>query len=221
STLNKFLCDNYNIGIKIETKNYRLLAKYKQDKDSNYIRLKEDIQNNRQCQKNNIYNNEIGFKGKNKKTISSKLNKAEYYTEYIDYNNGMFDGKHFHFEKKWIRKKDYNNFLEKNRRIRDIALKKIKFRNYGFGVAIFVLFFLFGIGFPILYGHGYLSTVADYIKKLLETALSLDNDIVTPFYAYILFFSIILIILSIIIIVGITKILTNNEKYQQIKLISE
>lgn len=79
-------------------------------------------------------------KRKSKQTNRSLLKNAEYYTDVIDYNNGLFDEKHVHIDKKWIKQKGYNDFLEKRRRIGDIALKKIKFRNYGFGVVMFFFF---------------------------------------------------------------------------------
>ncbi|SBT01639.1 hypothetical protein PMALA_082720 [Plasmodium malariae] len=85
--------------------------------------------NRAEYEKKNISNNKEGTKGKNKEYYKSSLNKAQLYTEVMDYNNGMFDGKHFHFEKKFIRKKDYDYILQKSRRIHDIDLKKIKFRS--------------------------------------------------------------------------------------------
>ncbi|SBS94645.1 Plasmodium exported protein (Pm-fam-a like), unknown function, partial [Plasmodium malariae] len=126
------------------------MAKCKQDKDSNILELEQNIKNNTKCKKKDIAINEKGEKDKNKKSNKSSLNKAQYYTEVIDYNNGMFDGKHFHFEKKWIKKKDYDNFLERNRRICDISLRKIRFRKYSIGIAMFFIFLLLGIGIPIL-----------------------------------------------------------------------
>ncbi|SBS99478.1 Plasmodium exported protein (Pm-fam-a like), unknown function [Plasmodium malariae] len=108
------------------------------------------MSNNEEWKKKYISNNERVSIGRKKQSNRSILNKEQYYTELIDYNNGMFDGKHFHFEKKWIKKKDYDNFLENRKRIRHIALKKIKFKNYGFGVVLFFIFCFLGIGIPAL-----------------------------------------------------------------------
>ncbi|SBS99760.1 hypothetical protein PMALA_072260, partial [Plasmodium malariae] len=70
------------------------------DKDSNILELEQNMKNNTKCKKKDIAINEKEEKDKNKKSNKSSLNKAQYYTEVIDYNNEMVDGKHFHFRKK-------------------------------------------------------------------------------------------------------------------------
>ncbi|SBS93980.1 Plasmodium exported protein (Pm-fam-a like), unknown function [Plasmodium malariae] len=215
----------YTLGRKLDIKTFRLLAKCKHDKDSNILELKQNIQNNTKCKKKDIAINEKGDKDKNKKSNKSSLNKAQYYTEVIDYNNGMFDGKHFHFEKKWIKKKDYDNFLERNRRICDISLRKIRFRKYSIGVAMFLIFLLLGIGIPILSSlpslkeawesitnNGILKSLKDNVEAWGENVLS---------YLIIALFSVLMVMLAIMLIVGFYKILRNNEKYNKIKLIKE
>ncbi|KAI4839615.1 fam-m protein [Plasmodium brasilianum] len=194
-SFNKILDVNYNLVQKLDIKKYRLLAKYKESKDSNSASLKDDIPNNIGYSQIDIFN-KVEDTMKRKKSYRSSLNKAQYYTEVINHNKGMFDGKHFHFEKKWIKKKDYDYFLEKNRRIGDI-------------------------GYPILQGLGYLETVAKIIMKSIKSAFKLADDIPVPSYTYPLLFSMLLFILAIIIVVGITKILINNEKYKKIKLMTE
>ncbi|SBT86070.1 fam-m protein [Plasmodium malariae] len=225
STFIKYLDKNYNNRSKIDKKNYRLLAKYKQCKNYNDVGLKDNIQNKWEHEEKNIYNNNKWVKGKNKQSNRSLLNKAQYYTEFIDYNNGMFDGKHFHFEKKWIKKKDYDDFLEKKRRIRDITLKKIKFRKYRYGVAIFVIFLLFGIGVPLSSGISFLDVKWDAIKEdpfgyYFYYYLGNIPEYVQHYF-YIILYSLLIIILSIIFIVTMYKILRNNEKYKKIKLMTE
>ncbi|SBT00355.1 Plasmodium exported protein (Pm-fam-a like), unknown function, partial [Plasmodium malariae] len=215
-SINKSLYDNLKVNRKLDIRNYRLLAKCKEKKGSNIVELNEDIANNLKCEKNSLYNNETVLTKKNKKSNRYPLNKAQYYTEVTDYNNGIFDGKYFHFEKKLIKKKDYDTFLEKKRRIRDITLKKIKFRSYGFGIVIFFLFFLFGIGLPILHGFEYLNNVLSPLEKLLESA----GEGVKK-YSFLISFGILIIILSVIILVAIPKILKNNEKYKKIKYMTE
>ncbi|SBT00117.1 Plasmodium exported protein (Pm-fam-a like), unknown function [Plasmodium malariae] len=213
-----------NIGKILYRKNYRLLAKYKQINDSNNVCLNKIIPISDVDEKKEIYNNVKEPKERNNKSSRKLLNKAEYYTEVIDYNNGMFDGKHFHFEKKLIKKKDYDNFLEKNRRISDIALKKIKFRNKGFGVAIIFIFFLLGIGIPSLYGIESLKIETKDIhnheiwKHFTDLIKIMVPESIAP-YVHTILFSILIVIISIILIVTIYKILRNNEKYERIKLI--
>ncbi|KAI4837509.1 hypothetical protein MKS88_003986 [Plasmodium brasilianum] len=201
------------------TRNYRLLSKYKEDKDSNNLWLKGKLSNNEVVGQKITSNNEGGTNRKNNQSHKSLLNKAQYYTEVIDYNNGMFDGKHFHFQKKWVKKKDYDTFLEKKKRIGDISLKKIKFRSYKFGIAIFFVFFLLGIGLPIsrAFGLSDSSGIDNVILSFLESNLSLGNK----GNAYILLFAVTFIMLAVLIIIAIYKILRNNEKYQKIKLMME
>ncbi|KAI4838049.1 hypothetical protein MKS88_003472 [Plasmodium brasilianum] len=214
-SLNKSLYYNLKVNRKLDIRNYRLLAKCKKKKDLNIVSLNEDIADNEECEKKTTYNNENVFT-KLKKPSIYPLNKAQYYTEVMNYNNGIFDGKYFHFEKKWIKKKDYDNFLENNKRIRDIKLKKIKFRSYGFGIVIFFLFFLFGIGLPILHGLEYLKDVLSPLEGVLESAEGEAKK-----YSFLILFGILIIILSIMILVAIPKILKNNEKYKKIKYMTE
>ncbi|KAI4836218.1 hypothetical protein MKS88_004006 [Plasmodium brasilianum] len=144
--------------------------------------------------------------GKNILSNKSLLNKAQYYTEVIDYNNGMFDGKHFFFKKKRIKKKDYDHIHERNRKICDISLRKIRFRKYGIGVAIFFIFFLLGIGVPVLSSlpslkeagesitnNGILKTLKDNVEAWGENVL---------YYLIIALFSVIMIMLDVMLIVG-------------------
>ncbi|SBT85981.1 fam-m protein [Plasmodium malariae] len=219
SIISKSVDDNFYLGRKLDTRYYRSLSKYKQDKDSNNICLGERFSNNGVNERRDILNDEKVVKKKNQQLKRSSLNNAQYFTEIVDYNKGMFDGKHFHFEKKWIKKKDYDHFLEKNRRIRDISLKKIGFRDYGFAVIIIFILLLLGIGYPILLGLRHLNTVGEKIKELLEGVSIIDSSTGIPSYTYVLSFAVSIVILSIIIIIAMTKILKNNEKYNKIKLI--
>ncbi|SBT86044.1 fam-m protein [Plasmodium malariae] len=224
-TFNKFVGENFMQCRILDKRNYRLLAKSIKDKDSNNIYLNEFFQNNDKKENKFITNNKKWNKEKNTKSNKSSLNKAQYYTEIIDYNNGIFDGKHFHFEKKLIRKKDYDAFLEKKRRIRDISLKKIKFKNYRFGSTIFLLFLLLGIGLPILQGLNLLQKAGDWIKSLgsmssvwttIEGCLGTAKN-----HFFLIAFSTIIIILVVILVIVIPKILRNNEKYNRIKAMYE
>ncbi|KAI4841155.1 hypothetical protein MKS88_000390 [Plasmodium brasilianum] len=215
----------YISGIILDKRNYRILEKSKHDMHPNVVCLKEKIPNNEDIKYKNIYNNAKGSNGRNKQSNRSLLNKAQYYTEVIDYNNGMFDGKHFHFEKKWIKKKDYDDFLEKKRRICNIALKKIKFKNYGYIVAMFVIFFFFGIGVPVLSNLDSLDTAwkgldDKNILKILYDAVKKWDQTVNS-YIYFTLFSVLMLTLIIVLVKGICKILRNNEKYNKIKLITE
>ncbi|SBS99691.1 Plasmodium exported protein (Pm-fam-a like), unknown function, partial [Plasmodium malariae] len=192
-------------------------------KDSKIVYLKKDVPHNVKYEKKNICNNEKWTA--KKESNRNLLNMAHYYTQVTDYNNGMFDGKHFHFEKKWIKKKYYDHFLERKRRICNIALGKIKFKSYGFAGFLFFIFFLLGVGLSVLPKLEFLNGVFDWIEKksflkdLCEMLGEIDKG--SKFYIYIGSFSILMAILSVIVIVAFYRILRNNEKYEKIKLISE
>ncbi|SBS98377.1 Plasmodium exported protein (Pm-fam-a like), unknown function [Plasmodium malariae] len=226
-TLKKPLSENYSVGRKLNTSNIPLLDKNKQYTDSVRMGLKQNVSYNTKHEKKDLYSSEVVKKRNNNHDNGNSLNKAQYYTEVIDYNNGMFDGKYFHFEKKWIKKKDYDSFLEKNRRIRSIELKKIKFRSYGLGVTIFVIFFLFGIGLPILHGTGILKIIGNKLDVGIFKEWSqgikefLKQINLTEIQLYVILYFLLLLILAIIIIIAITKIFINNEKYKKLTLTSE
>ncbi|KAI4838058.1 hypothetical protein MKS88_003481 [Plasmodium brasilianum] len=216
-TFNKSVDKNYNRSEKLETRCYRILAKYKQHNDSNNVYSKETFTNNVGNNQKEIYKNEMCRKRKNIQSNRSILNKEQYYTEVIDYNNGIFDGKHFHFQKKWIKKKNYDTFLEKKRRICNIALKKIRFRKYRYAAFMLFFFFLLGIGLPISYKFVSSSGVDTKILEFLKTILDLNDK----GHAFILLFAVTFIMLSILIIIAIYKILRNKEKYQKFKFMTE
>ncbi|SBS91573.1 Plasmodium exported protein (Pm-fam-a like), unknown function [Plasmodium malariae] len=223
---NKSLNENCGFDRKSDTRNYRLLAKYKQDRNSNNLELKDNISNNGEYKSINLSNNRKWDKRKKEQFNRSLLNKSQYYTEVIDYDNGMFDGKHFHFEKKWIKKRCYDDFLKKQRIIGDLVLKKIKFKNYGLGVAIFFIFFVLGIGIPILRGFQSSpvstqpATGDGNIDVVITTFLKSILGLKTDGQVYVLLYAVAFIMLAILVMVAIYKILRNNEKYQKIKLMT-
>ncbi|SBS97540.1 Plasmodium exported protein (Pm-fam-a like), unknown function [Plasmodium malariae] len=202
----------------LDKRNYRSLAKYKPD-NSNDLYLKGNFQNNEVNKKKDIHSNEKVEKGKSKLSNRSLLNKSQYYTEVIDYNKAIFDGKHFHFEKKWINKKDYDNFLDKKRRICYINLKKIKFRSYRYGVALFLIFLMLGVGYIIGDIYGVVKDAGEGIRIKLSSIISISESL-DPYTCTILY-GIDIIIFSILIIIAIPKILRNKEKYNKIKLMNE
>ncbi|KAI4840203.1 fam-m protein [Plasmodium brasilianum] len=224
STFIKSLNKNCYDDRKLAIGNHRLLTKYKQDKDLRNTWLKEKFPYNEINIQKDISRNEKGVNEKNKQSNRNLINKDQYYTEIIDYNNGMFDGKHFHFEKKWIKKKDYDDFVEKNSRICDIALKKVKFKSYGFGFFLFLLLFSLGIGIPVLTKLKFLESTWKFIEEseLLKEACKsiktfMENE--QP-YLYLVLFILLMFMVSIMFLVAIYKILRNNEKYNKIKLMT-
>ncbi|SBT85716.1 fam-m protein [Plasmodium malariae] len=222
---NKLLDKNCYPCEKLDTRNCRLLTKYSRDKISDVADFKANILHNREYEKKNMYNNEKGVKGKIQEYNRNSLSKAQFYTEVIDFNNGMFDGKHFHFEKKWIKKKDYEHFLEKKRRMCAVALKKIKFKNYGYIVAMFIIFYLFAIGIPLLgkldfFKNGWENLSEENIWRILCGFVKEWGKTANA-YVFLTLFCILIVISIILLVTGICKILRNNEKYSKIKLITE
>ncbi|SBT85610.1 fam-m protein [Plasmodium malariae] len=222
---NRSMDERYELDRRLDTKNYRILAKCIENNDSYTLGLKKDLPKNAEYEKKDISKNEKLDEKTNKQLNRSLLNKAQYYTEVTDYNKGMFDGKHFHFEKKWVKKKDYDHYLERNRRICDISLKKIKFRKYGIGISMLLIFLLLGIGIPVLPKLESLKNAWDSIiegttwntfKQFIDSLIKGKE-----YYIFIALFSVLMIMLSIMIIISTYKILRNNEKYNKIKLINE
>ncbi|SBT85956.1 fam-m protein [Plasmodium malariae] len=226
STFNKIINKNYNLSKKLDTRNYRLLARYKLNNHSYNVCLKKKLEDNEANKQRYLSNNGRRIKEKNKQSSRNLLNKAQYYVDVIDYNNGIFDGKHFHFKKKWIKKKDYDTFFEKKRRICDVALKKIKFKNYGYIVGMFFFFFFLGIGLPMLCKFekvragarvSEVNFIDEKIIKYISSLLGTNNE----FHVFILLYTVAFIILVVLIIIATYKILRNNEKYQKLKLMRE
>ncbi|SBS91838.1 Plasmodium exported protein (Pm-fam-a like), unknown function [Plasmodium malariae] len=211
STFNKIIDKNYNLSKKLDTRNYRLLARYKLNSHSYNVCLKKKLEDSEANKQRDLSNNERRIKEKNKQSSRNLLNKAQYYVDVIDYNNGMFDGKHFHFQKKWIKKKDYDSFLEKKRRICDVALKKIKFKNYGLPMSC--KFEMVRAGTTDTRSNSIDLQIIKYISDLLGT----KNEL----HVFILLYTVAFIILVVLIIIATYKILRNNEKYQKLKLMRE
>ncbi|SBS99063.1 Plasmodium exported protein (Pm-fam-a like), unknown function [Plasmodium malariae] len=208
--------ESCTLDIYLNKRIYRLLDEYKLGKCSNSVVLKEDIPNYRECKKKDISNNNKKDGILKRKQPNKSLNNWRFYTQVPAYNKQMSDRNYFYFKKQWVNKNDSKFFQEKNSKIRDIDIKKIKFRSYGFGVAVLLLFFLFGIGYPILQGLDLLKPLQTKLLGLL-TLFSLDP---TPIQYFIcsIFFGVLIIILAIVIITTIPKILINNEKYKKFKL---
>ncbi|SBT00889.1 Plasmodium exported protein (Pm-fam-a like), unknown function [Plasmodium malariae] len=228
--------ESYTLGRVLKKRTYRLLAEYKEGKGSNIVELK-DMPNYKECKNKDKSNNKKGEIRKNGKPNKS-LSKKRFYIKLTDYNDGIPDRKYFNFEKKWIRKKDYEIFQEQNKRISDKNFKKIKFRSYGFAVAVFFLFFLFGIGFPVLQGLELLEPLQKQLLGILSEIIGLElleplqkqllgilseiigDPTVVQHFICSIFYGVLIIILAIVIITTIPKILINNEEYKKFKLMN-
>ncbi|SBT86829.1 fam-l protein [Plasmodium malariae] len=97
---------------------YRLLTKCKQDKNSNYVSLKEETLNNEEHKKIYITQNEKGGKSINKQYYKNLLNNANCHKERKKNKSFVFETNNYsRLEKKIFKELDFINFLKKNRTI--------------------------------------------------------------------------------------------------------
>ncbi|SBS98650.1 Plasmodium exported protein (Pm-fam-a like), unknown function, partial [Plasmodium malariae] len=123
------LDENYNLGKTLVTRTYRILVKYKYDKDSVTERLKEHKYKCESNEKKCITNNE-------KKTTENKkeLNRCSsintgVHKQLMNNKTCIFETKKYSkIEKKIFKELDYIDFLEKNRTISDKTFRKAVFK---------------------------------------------------------------------------------------------
>ncbi|SBT86076.1 fam-l protein [Plasmodium malariae] len=166
---NKSLDKIYKFHRKIDTRNDRLLANYKKNKDSIITGLKEEILNNEVHE-----SKDLTYKEK-EKTGQKKLS-----CKYTSRNGGVdvkamrnkyctFETKKYsNMEKKIFKELDYVNFLQNNRTISDKTYKKIIHKKYGLKLAIPVLLFLFFlIVFIVDFSLGFSKTNVSWERSFL------------------------------------------------------
>ncbi|SCO92854.1 fam-l protein [Plasmodium malariae] len=126
STFNKYLYESYNYSTKIHGKAYRILSKYKQDKYSNALGLKEEMTNNGMTKKKDIYNHMEGYTGKRKHSNGSPSEFKGNCKSYMKKNKCMFETKNYsYFEKKIFKEMDFMDFLKNNKTISNKSYRKI------------------------------------------------------------------------------------------------
>ncbi|SBT00447.1 Plasmodium exported protein (Pm-fam-a like), unknown function, partial [Plasmodium malariae] len=112
----KSMNEHFELDRKSETRNYRLLAKYKKDKYSNALGLKEEMTNNEMKKTKDISNNMEGYTGKKKHSNGSPSEFKGNCKSYMRKNNCMFETKNYsHFEKKIFKEMDFMDFLKNNK----------------------------------------------------------------------------------------------------------
>lgn len=118
--------EHFEVDRKSETRNYRLLAKYKQDKYSNALGLKEEMTNNEMKKNKDISNNMEGYTGKRKHSNGSPSEFKGNCKSYMKKNKCMFETKNYsYFEKKIFKEMDFMDFLKNNRTITNKSYRKI------------------------------------------------------------------------------------------------
>ncbi|KAI4841330.1 fam-l protein [Plasmodium brasilianum] len=183
STHSKLLKVKYNININLSTRTYRSLTKYKQDKHTNILALKE-IHCNGVNQKNDIYNNEKRDNVKYIQLTGSSLNEMECHKQTKKNKSYIFETKKCsRSEKKIFKELDYINFLKNNKTISNKLYNKIIRKKYGLKITsplIFLLLFLVVFILDLFVGYG-------FIKGLFKvfTALKLWDGL-KPFYSFLM-----------------------------------
>ncbi|KAI4838053.1 hypothetical protein MKS88_003476 [Plasmodium brasilianum] len=139
------LGENYINDKKLNTKNYRLLAKCKHNKDSCTMGLKEGIPNNDMKERKDISYNENIFAQLNRQSNRSLSRNIERHKKDKKNNSRIFETEQYsRIEKKIFKELDYSNFLKNNRGISNRIYQKIIRKKYRFrlGLPIFFVFLL-------------------------------------------------------------------------------
>ncbi|SBT85443.1 fam-m protein [Plasmodium malariae] len=165
STFNKSFCEIYRLNGKLNARTYRLLAKYKHDKNSNIVELKEGISNSGMCIRKYFSNNERETIGKKKQSNRDSLNDDGVKEEALKNKSCIFGTKKYsYFENKIFKELDNAEYLEKNNRISDKTYNKIKFKKRRLRFSLVLLLFILILVVPLID----LSIYNVYGKELLS-----------------------------------------------------
>ncbi|SBT86390.1 fam-l protein [Plasmodium malariae] len=147
STFNKYLDENCNYSRKIYGTTYRILSKYKQDKYSSSVSLKEEMTNNGMKKKEDISNNMEGYTGKRKHSNGTPLEFRGNCKSYMKKNKCMFETKNYsYFEKKIFKEMDFMDFLKNNKIISNKFYRKIIRKKYVLPFVLpLLIFFLLSV----------------------------------------------------------------------------
>ncbi|KAI4841416.1 fam-l protein [Plasmodium brasilianum] len=166
STHEKSLNECYNNRRKLYTRYYRLLAKYKQVKDSSIVCLKEDIPN-KDNNKKDIYSNKKRNTETMKQSNGSPLYNVKGNKQSMKNKSCIFETKKYsHLEKKIFKELDYEDFLKNNRTTSNKLYKKIIFKKYRLRIVLPLLLFFLLIIPLILDLSGSFALVTEFYKAL-------------------------------------------------------
>ncbi|SBS96564.1 Plasmodium exported protein (Pm-fam-a like), unknown function [Plasmodium malariae] len=149
-----FLCKNLDekckLLKKLNTKNYRLLEKYKQDKDLYIANIKEEMPHNEVKKKKGVSNSKKGKNGKHKPSCGSTLYIEEYQKNVEKNKSGIAKTKkHINFEKTLFKELDYIDYLKNIKAIDDKVYKNVARKKRRIRIILLLLFFLV-LTIPIL-----------------------------------------------------------------------
>ncbi|SBS99051.1 Plasmodium exported protein (Pm-fam-a like), unknown function [Plasmodium malariae] len=122
STLKKSLDEGDNYYRKLHASNYHLLEKYKHNKNSRFLCLKNEIQINGVPEEKDISNNENDDSEKKKKSKKYASNIAGHKSGMKNKTCIFKTKKYSHLEKKIFKELDYTSFLQNNRTIIEVSL---------------------------------------------------------------------------------------------------
>ncbi|SBT00558.1 hypothetical protein PMALA_077050, partial [Plasmodium malariae] len=122
STLKKSLEGGENYYRKLHASSYHLLEKYKHNKNSRFLCLKNEIQINGIPEIKDISHNENDDSEKKKRSKKYASNIAGHKSGMKNKSCIFKTKKYSHLEKKIFKELDYTNFLQNNRTIIEISL---------------------------------------------------------------------------------------------------
>ncbi|KAI4833608.1 fam-l protein [Plasmodium brasilianum] len=167
---------NYKIEKKIDESTYRILAKYKQDKDSCALYLQEYIPKYESNKKRYISNNEEKTpETKKQSNGSASVNEAGH-KQHMKNKSFMFETKAYsRIEKKIFKELDYLDFLKNNRTITDKFFRKIIFKKKKVRICLPLFLFLFlsiSIILDFSCGYGIIGGLLKILNATLESKWS-------------------------------------------------
>ncbi|SBS99969.1 Plasmodium exported protein (Pm-fam-a like), unknown function [Plasmodium malariae] len=143
SSHNSAYCKKNNNISKLVIKNYRLLAKYKKDKYSNFIQLKEEAPGIAVKKEKDIYINEGRMTGKKKQQNGSSMNNLRGHKHPSKSKSYTFETKYYsNMEKKIFKELDYEDFLKNNKTVSNKTYTKLIRKKYGLRLALPLILFL-------------------------------------------------------------------------------
>ncbi|SBS95400.1 Plasmodium exported protein (Pm-fam-a like), unknown function, partial [Plasmodium malariae] len=187
-TFNKYLGKKYMLAIKLDDRIYRLLAKYKKDKDSEVVMLRDDISNNGMDKKKDISNTEKECTEKKKELYSGSLNNYDGHKQDMNNKYSKFVTKKYSYlEKKIFKELDFVDFLKRNKNISNKTYKKIMRKKFSLRLGSPLLLFLL-LSTLIIVDISMCSSGGNGFWELsgLETTLSSWKDILNPYFKWLL-----------------------------------
>ncbi|SBT86132.1 fam-l protein [Plasmodium malariae] len=189
-TLNKYFNENYMHDSKLNIRNYRSLEKYKQDKVSNNVWLKEEVPNNGTCEKKYVSINERVSPGKKKQSNGFSSNNLGGNKQDMKNKSCIFETKQYsRLEKKIFKEIDYVDFLKNNRTISNKVYFKTIYKKYvpRFALPLFFLLLFFTYLLADFWGCGLIGILCYVLNKITPDWLEplhelLKKSALAPFF---------------------------------------